>query len=182
MQKIENQTALTPSMAVFAEVSSIQNGVYTVEYYKANQELIPMVPIRQRLMTEETYKKLVGKENAADADPRQSDRADTDVEFGRSSDMDSDVKVGLKAKRAVIKRAEKDDTKPDQKVTKQATLPKHVTTGKGAFAEANDHSTYTWQAIVQAAFEAGLLEDQVRDLQRELDGNEFSESAQKKSL
>lgn len=187
MHRIKNRTLQTPWGAQFIRVASKAGRALTVEYFRENQERIPMVNPIAGVITEETLKMMIGEgeekmpkapkepKGKAEADPRRKDQKKRmDLDRGREL-TDAEKEVGAGDAPEVIDFQDTD--KLDPKVKSRAKLPVGKVKGKSAFKESADGmATYRWKGIEKALYAAKLSSEQVQEILMHLQKSKISES------
>lgn len=180
MQKITNRTLHTPSGAAFVQVVENENGIVTLEYFSEGKSHMPFAPFTARVMREDAYAKLVkndlqtGKANKQEKDPRQDKKVRKQAdEHPARKVTDGEKVMGYKPDGDYDFLDTRQHKATKNSVTKQAKKP--VGKHKGAADIQEDISIdtkYTWGAIEEALFSAGLDESQIRNVKMNLFGDE----------
>lgn len=186
MQKITNRTLHTPINAAYVQVTERDNGVVSLEYFSENKSHIPFAPFSARVMSEDSYAKMVkapvdlgGKTNPEPKDPRQTKKVRDQADKHPARNITtSDEVMGYKPNGdyPMIDLRQNDAIKNAVTVAKQ---PRGTVKGESDFREAFTldediaiDTKYTWGAVEEALFAAGLDVEQVKAVKLQLFGDE----------
>lgn len=164
MKKIISKNLHTPMNAEYVNVAENAEGIVTVEYFTEAKQHIPHAHFSARVMTESSYEKLVGhkleklaKGGKAVKDPRSDKKVKKQADEAPARNLTtSDEEMGYKPNADYPEMDFRQKDKPKQSVTKQTKVLKG--THKVTEDIAND-AQFTWSAIREACFEAGIEKD-----------------------